>query len=410
MIRVVGVALFLTAGLFLSTEVLAQETHRVDYGNVPMNGIGGTLTVSGGVEDRDRVAEGTVLTFTATPSWKFYVYKWNHPGCTETGNAEKPGVAQQCVVTVNARLRITATFAESAIRDRWHACLKTSETNFNLSCGGGCPSGNSLLRDEDGNALLSWECPNSDLRKHCDDVSLCMYSGFTEEVCLKTVEARASLAECHTRGPEVCREEAEREVGGVCIPFERVTVIAPFPPPPKPPSAVGLSLNVVVHPLRFAVFFFTYPPYGHRAIISGYEILREENMTGNFVSVGFAPGHERNFYVDQNAPHGVTLRYKVRVESDPGPGPISGASPSAIIPVFDEGEARDCAAVNRYPTLDPQKCGGCLIDPPHDLLGGLDGLCVPLKGGFGGLSQEVLCSAFGGVTQEEGDGKICFRN
>ena len=137
-------------------------------------------------------------------------------------------------------------------------------------------------------------------------------------------------------------------------------------------------------------------------------------MNGNFVSVGFAPGHERNFYVDQSAPHGVTLRYKVRVESDPGPGPISGASPSAIIPVFDEGEARDCAAVNRYPSLDPQSCGGCFVNPAHDLLGSFgldgpdDGFCVPLEGGFGGLSQEVLCEdAFGGVVHEEGGGKIC---
>ena len=259
LINIVGVALFLAAGLILSPEALAQETHRVDYGNVPMSGLGGTLTVSGGVEDRDRVAEGTVLTFTATPSWKFYVYKWSHPECMETGDEGNPGVAQTCVLTVTARLRITATFAESAVGDRWYHCVKTSSTNFNLSCLGGCPSGNALLRDEDGNTLLNWECPDSDLRKHCDDISLCMYVGITEEVCLKNVEERASLAECHTRGPQVCRELAEREVGGVCIPFERVTVIAPWPPPPKPPSAVGLSLNVTVHPLRFPVFFLFIP-------------------------------------------------------------------------------------------------------------------------------------------------------
>ena len=99
----------------------------------------------------------------------------------------------------------------------------------------------------------------------------------------------------------------------------------------------------------------------------------------------------------------------MRVRSDPGPGPVSDASNVVVIPMWDTVEARDCAAENRFPALDLQQCGSCFLE--HEEVGGFpvgsDGVCVPLEGGFGGLSQEVVCGAFGGVVQEEGDGKIC---
>ena len=386
------------------------------YQHIPVNGIGGTLTVSesgsGGA-----VAKGALVTFTAKPVDTFYVLRWSHPACTETGDEDNPGVEKICAIAANMELLITVTFAEAI--NPWKACPSGHTHLDNVFCLSRCDGptirdgviGNATYfpRDPDGKKVINYDCPGSAPAKHCGIIMGCLFDGGYEESCIELFNA-APLSECHTKGERECRNEAHRNLGTACIPPVDIIGVNPLPLPPEPPSDVaGNGLFALVHPEQFVVLEWRAPGNFNRAIVSGYEVMRETNGSGNFQSVGFASGHFRNHHVDRNPPQGATVRYKVRVRSDPGPGPVSGASNAVVIPMWDTVEARDCAAENRFPALDLQQCGSCLLE--HEEVGGFpvgsDGVCVPLEGGFGGLSQEVVCGAFGGVVQEEGDGKIC---
>ena len=202
--------------------------------------------------------------------------------------------------------------------------------------------------------------------------------------------------------------------GAACVPPPSVSVVYngpqeaftnwPFSPPDDFRHGVEVTYNETEN---LVVVGWAIPFNFNGAVVSGYEILRETNGSGKFVSVGFEPGHIRVSHVDLRPPSGATVRYMISMRSTPGPGPVSKISRPRTIPLLNV-EYRDCAAENRYRTLDPQACGGCFAG--NALLGGFglgDGFCVPREGGFGGLSQEALCNAFGGVVKDEGDGKIC---
>ena len=400
--------LTVTARLRITATFANADLGGIRYRHIPVHGIGGTLTVSG-VESGDMVEEGMLLTFRATPAWKFYVHKWSHPDCSETGDWENPAVEKMCVLTAKARLSVTVTFAEALRKpDPWDACISDFRDPPALTCLNFCGAPpKAYLPTVDGKRILNYQCPDSEVAKHCDQVMRCLfYRGYTEECERATVP----LAECHTKGEHVCVHEAYEKTGAVCVPPDRITLITPPAPSPLPPSDVArMGLNVRVHPEEFVTGQFLRPSTFNRAIVSGYEILRETNGSGNFSMVGFEPGGIRGYFIDRSPPSGATVRYKVRVRSDPGPGPVSDASNVVVIPIWDTVEARDCAAENRFPALDLQQCGNCFLE--HEEVGGFpvgsDGVCVPREGGFGGLSQEVVCGAFGGVVQEEGDGKIC---
>ena len=405
------IGLFLLAGLApsLSPEALAQDVVAVQHQHIPANGIGGILTVSesgsGGA-----VAKGALVTFTAKPVGTFYVFRWSHPACTETGDEDNPGVEKTCVIAANMELLITVTFAEAI--NPWKTCPSGRTSADNVLCLARCDGSNATYfpRAPDGQKVITYDCPGSAPAKHCDIIMECLFDGGYEESCLEIFFNAAPLSECHTKGGRECRNEAHRKLGAVCIPPVGITGVKPLPLPPEPPSDVaGNGLFALVHPEQFVVLEWRAPDNFNRAIVSGYEILRETNGSGNFQSVDFASGHYRNNHVDRNPPRGATVRYKVRVRSDPGPGPVSGASNPVVIPMWDSVDARDCAVENRFPVVDLQQCGSCFLE--HEEVGGFpvgsDGVCVPREGGFGELSQEGLCGAFGGVVKDEGDGKIC---
>ena len=145
LINIVGVALFLAAGIALSPEALAQEQVTVHYQHIPAHGIGGTLTVPG-LKSGETVADGTSVTLRAIPSWKFYVYRWSHPDCTETGDEDNLGVEKTCAIAADAALSVTVTFAEG-LNDPFSSyfrCSKRSASNFNLSCAAFCNGSNGV--------------------------------------------------------------------------------------------------------------------------------------------------------------------------------------------------------------------------------------------------------------------------
>ena len=81
----------------------------IAYSEIPDDKTGGTLTAlipSGGT-----ALHGATVTFAAIPAAGWYVEGWNDGACVNTGAAATPGVEQECVLTANANLLVTATFA-----------------------------------------------------------------------------------------------------------------------------------------------------------------------------------------------------------------------------------------------------------------------------------------------------------
>ena len=419
LINIVGVALFLAAGFILSSEVLAQEQVTVHYQQIPANGIGGTLTVLG-LDSGESVEKGTVVTLTAKPASTFYVFRWSHASCTETGDddIENSGVEKTCALTVNSELSVTVTFAD-AIALSWR-CDSLGGDNPIFSCygqcttprGGGGNYGYISIKDPGRSPYDPYRCPNSHKHNECNDWAKCLRDGFYQAECIE--KGFPPPPECHNKGWYECEVEAQEVIGAVCVPTPRVSVvynsIEERNPawPPAPPDEFRHGVNAFFHPEKFVVVSWAVPFDFNLAAVPGYEILRETNGSGNFVSVGFAPGRVRSAYVDLHPPSASTVRYMISMRSDPAPGPVSKVSSPLVIPLLDM-PRRNCAAENRFPDVDPQQCGRCFLE--HEEVGGFpvgsDGVCVPREGGFGGLSQEVVCGAFGGVVHEEGDGKIC---
>ena len=99
-----------TADKDLFVTVRFEEAARVEYGEIPPDQSGGTLTApipSGGVTIR-----GSMLTFLATPAAGWYVAGWSRGDCVNAGAAASPGIEKECVVTAEADTLVTVTFAE----------------------------------------------------------------------------------------------------------------------------------------------------------------------------------------------------------------------------------------------------------------------------------------------------------
>ena len=100
-----------TADKDLFVTVRFEEAARVEYGEIPPDQSGGTVTApiaSGGVTIR-----GSMLTFLATPATGWYVAGWSRGDCVNAGAAASPGVEKECVVTAEADTLVTVTFAEA---------------------------------------------------------------------------------------------------------------------------------------------------------------------------------------------------------------------------------------------------------------------------------------------------------
>ena len=316
-----------------------QSEYTVSYSRVPANGVGGTLTVAGLVSG-GAVASGASVTFSAIPAEGFYVFDWSAPDCAEKGEAANPQVEKRCVLTADSELSVTVLFAET-VAPEWRDCVRPVSFIFgpfrpdaNFICEGIClhPHGNYAPTSAGGGYIFRYECPNTGIDMHCDELRYCMESGLTEEECV--AEGEPSSVECH-EGPSSCAAEAREMSGAACVPPERITVPRSVPPPPpEPPSRPGIPSaffssvadNVVITWEKSVIRF-------HSGVtVSGYEILRQDNGEGDFVSVGFSEGDLHQYHED-DAPESVTVRYKVRAHSNAGPSPFSDASRPFFVPM-----------------------------------------------------------------------------
>ena len=313
-----------------------QSEYTVSYSRVPANEIGGTLTVAGLVSG-GAVASGASVTFSAIPAEGFYVFDWSAPDCAEKGEAANPQVEKRCVLTADSELSVTVFFAET-VAPEWRDCARPFSFVFkpdaNFICEGIClhPHGDYAPTSAGGGYVFRYECPNTGIDMHCDELRYCMESGLTEEECV--AEGEPSSVECH-EGPSSCAAEAREMSGAACVPPERITVPRTVPPPPpEPPSRPGIPSaffsgvadNVAISWEKSIVRL-------HSGVtISGYEILRQDNGEGDFVSVGFSVG-DGSFHEDLDAPEFATVRYKVRAHSNAGPSPFSDASRPFFVPM-----------------------------------------------------------------------------
>ena len=157
-------------------------------------------------------------------------------------------------------------------------------------------------------------------------------------------------------------------------PFTQEECVALGPPSrPENPSATVLPDNTVE-------FSWSEPISLNGAAISGYEILRESDGSGNFVSVAFVSVAARLSHADFDATVGATLRYKARARSDQGLGAESEASAPAVI-------VRDCAAEKRRASADPAACGECL---PRHAAASSGSACAPVNAGAGLFAETLL--------------------
>ena len=97
---------------------------------------------------------------------------------------------------------------------------------------------------------------------------------------------------------------------------------------PAAPGSVFAALNA-----DESVSLSWTPPAETGVTIIGYDILREQNGSDVFVSVGFSPG-TGTIHTDASPPPLATLRYKTRARSTVDFGPVSEASNPVETPQF----------------------------------------------------------------------------
>ena len=133
------------------------------------------------------------------------------------------------------------------------------------------------------------------------------------------------------------------------------------------------------------------------AAVSGYEVLRETNGAGGFVSVAFSSGLT---HLDSNARKRLTLRYKVWAQSNASAGEDSEAAT-----VYIEG-VRDCSVENRFSAAGDGNCGACMSG-----FGEIGGYCIPSvgdsMGDFGSIPQAEICQALRLPEDSDSDIRVC---
>ena len=107
----------------------APIMRTIAYAEIPDDQSGGIVTSpipSGGT-----ARQGDEARFTATPEAGWYVAGWNYGDCANVGAAATPGIEQECVLTVDADLYVTATFAEA------RTVVYGANVSASLAVGGG---------------------------------------------------------------------------------------------------------------------------------------------------------------------------------------------------------------------------------------------------------------------------------
>ena len=117
----------------------ASLLRTIIYAEVPDDQSGGTLVAS--VPSGGTTLRGTTVTFTATPAAGWYVGGWNDGACVNTGAAATPGVEQECVLTANANLLVTATFAVA------RAVVYGENVSASLAAGGAAVASGDTVAD-----------------------------------------------------------------------------------------------------------------------------------------------------------------------------------------------------------------------------------------------------------------------
>ena len=133
----------------------ALPTAVVEYGGTPDGG--GTLTAS--VPPGGTILQGAAATFVATPAAGWYVAGWNRADCVNIGAAAAPGVEQECALTVDADLFVTAAFAEA------RAVVYQAGVSASLAGGGGSVNSGDTVADGTTIAFLAAPPENQEVAR-----------------------------------------------------------------------------------------------------------------------------------------------------------------------------------------------------------------------------------------------------
>ena len=133
----------------------AIPTFAVEYGETPDGG--GTLTAS--IPSGGTTLRGAAATFTATPAAGWYVAGWNRADCVNIGAAATPGVEQECALTVDADLFVTAAFAAA------RAVVYRASVSASLAGGGGNVNSGDTVADGTTIAFLAAPPENQEVAR-----------------------------------------------------------------------------------------------------------------------------------------------------------------------------------------------------------------------------------------------------
>ena len=328
------------AGDAVLTGDVCLALHSVSAAHIPADGSGGTLSATAAftilAEGGRAVLDGTRATFIALPAADYYVSGWSHPLCAaEGGDAALPAVERKCSFAVFAESHVTVTFAAAyALSD----APGDFAAELLLAVGGGPTV-----------ARLNWTAPP----ETGTPVTLLLLQGAARNVasaadCAAEVFAEGDYAPLSAPAPgaTTTRDANAGDAGyGVCRSyrlaaqtrrgrgaFARVNVFIHAPPsPPGAPLAAAIAAGGVS--LSWAA-----AAEENGSPILGYDILREVNGAGGFVSIAFATG---TAYVDSladvSAPAGTTIsvKYRARARNAAGAGAASDDSNEAAV-------VRDC--------------------------------------------------------------------
>ena len=358
-----------------------KHPRRVAYSQTPSGGEGGTLTATGAGFSGDFVRAGTTVTFTAIPSESHYVSNWNDSECDDVGQAGAPGAEKKCALTVEADVFVTVAFspARLVMFDGALASLDGESIDNGDYVADGALVTFSALVPADDFYVHSWtgsgaECSGGQCvltatmalfvtvhfgRDQCASMECGANTECRDENHL-TADDAANLCSC---APDYTLVE-----GGGCQATQYAT---------GRPSAAVFENGIVS-------LSWTAPAEP----VSGYVILRQTVASGIYASLTVAADLS---YVDEDAPPGATVRYKIQAEVAGVNTPESQESPALTIP-----PAADCRAMNRAPGSRPQFCDrGCMILEGAQFME-LEpgGKCLHwLRDDFGGMSQADVCLA-----------------
>ena len=364
------------------------------------------------------------MTFTATPAAGWYVGGWNDGACVNTGAAATPGVEQECVLTANAHLLVTAIFAVA------RAVVYGENVSASLAAGGAAVASGDTVADGVTIAFLATPPENHE------------FAGWTNngaEVCVgqnpcllaanADLSARAEFASLLRT--IIYAEVPDDQSGG--------TLTASVPSGGT--TLRGLTVTFTAAPAA-GWTLAAWAGDGAGCAADGLECALPANRD-LFVTVHFAmmtarveheilPGDGRGGTVTVAGLAGEDFAYTGAAvtflalpatgwtlaawEGDVG----SCAAPDLKCGLTADGDlfvtvrfAENCGAKNRAQGgvrsgFAPDNCGGCLDG--HGLFGLTRDLCAEAEtGDFGDIPQKDVCLKLQGRAdaQLEGNGKVC---